>query len=440
MSAELRGIEGLLATRIGLDPIAVGSHLILRAAQRRMTELGLDDLGEYERRLSQSELELQELIEEVVVPESWFFRDERPFHWLREYVRERWLNDLSRPTLRVLSLPCAGGEEPYSIALTLLDLGLPAGRFRIDAVDVSLGRLTIARRAVYSANAFRGPDLSYWARSFREHPQGYELDPTVRATVRFIQASVLDPRLLEGSPPYDVLFCRNLLIYLGASARACVLAAIDRLLAADGVLFIGHADRLDWAGAEPRFTAVGDPGCFAYQREARGSVSVDQARPQLAPPPMLGLIASSGVSNGEGVAPPVDPRAIVPRTDDSARAVENLSLPVVQPLSLLDRAAELANLGRFDEAIAACERHLQQKSPSAPAYYLMGMICQAAGDRPRAEECFKKTVYLDPRHDEALLALALLAERRGDHEAAAGFRRRAERIAIMTREREGERK
>jgi chemotaxis protein methyltransferase WspC len=416
MSAELRGIEGLLATRIGLDPIAVGSPLILRAARRRMKELGLDNLGEYERRLSQSELELQELIEEVVVPESWFFRDERPFQWLREYVRQRWLKDPLRPPLRVLSMPCAGGEEPYSIAVTLLDLGLPARRFRIDAVDVSLGRLAIARRAVYSANAFRGPDLSYRACSFREHPQGYELEANVRATVRFIQASVLDPHLLEGTPPYDVLFCRNLLIYLGASARVHVLAAIDRLLAPDGVLFIGHADRLDRAGAEPTFTAVGDPGCFAYQRGARVSVGVDQVRPQIepAPPPMSSAIASSGVSA------------------DSARAVEPVPLPVVSPLSLLDRAAELANLGRFDEAIAACERHLQQKSPSASAYYLLGMICQAAGDRSRAEDCFKKAVYLDPRHDEALLALALLAERRGDHEAAAGFRRRAERIATMT--------
>jgi chemotaxis protein methyltransferase WspC len=440
MADELRGIEKLLATRIGLDPIAVGLPLILRASRRRMKELGLEDLGEYERRLSQSELELQELIEEVVVPESWFFRDERPFHWLRDYVRERWLTDLSRPPLRVLSLPCAGGEEPYSITLTLLDLGLPARRFRIDAVDVSLKRLTIARRGVYSANAFRGPDLSYRARSFREHPQGYELDPTVRATVRFIQASVLDPRLLEGSPPYDVLFCRNLLIYLDASARANVLAAIDRLLAADGVLFIGHADRLNWAGAEPRFTAVGDPGCFAYQRGARGRVRVNPPQPQLGPPPsMLSLIVPSDVSDGEEATPPVEPRAIFPRTDDSARIVEDLSLPVVSPLSFLDRAAALANLGRFDEAIAACERHLQQKGPSAAAYYLLGMICQAAGARPRAEECFKKTVYLDPRHDEALLALALLAERRGDHNAAAGFRRRAERIATMTGV-EGERK
>ena len=58
-------------------------------------------------------------------------------------------------------------------------------------------------------------------------------------------------------------------------------------------------------------------------------------------------------------------------------------------------------------------------------YYLLGMIRQASGDRRGAEECFHKTIYLDPRHDEALLALALLAERRGDRDAAAGFRRRA---------------
>ena len=65
------------------------------------------------------------------------------------------------------------------------------------------------------------------------------------------------------------------------------------------------------------------------------------------------------------------------------------------------------------QLIAACERHIGLKGPGPSAYYLMGMICQAAGDRRRAEECFHKTVYLDPKHDEALLALSLLAERRG---------------------------
>ena len=73
---------------------------------------------------------------------------------------------------------------------------------------------------------------------------------------------------------------------------------------------------------------------------------------------------------------------------------------------LLDQAAELANKGRFDEAVATCEQHLQSQGLSPSAYYLMGMICQAAGNRQRAEDCFHKTVYLDPSHDEALLSLA----------------------------------
>ena len=94
-----------------------------------------------------------------------------------------------------------------------------------------------------------------------------------RATVRFLQASMLDPRLLEGSPPYDVMFCRNLLIYLAPPARACVMASIDRLLAADGLLFIGHADRLDWPARRQNSRPTGDPACFAYRRAARGDAS-----------------------------------------------------------------------------------------------------------------------------------------------------------------------
>jgi chemotaxis protein methyltransferase WspC len=106
----------------------------------------------------------------------------------------------------------------------------------------------------------------------------------------------------------------------------------------------------------------------------------------------------------------------------------NTSIPgaAESPL-LLDQAADLANKRQFSEAIALCERYLRQKGLTAPAYYLMGMICQASGDLGRAEDCFQKTVYLDPRHAEALLALALLAERRGEVLAAAGFRRRAAR-------------
>jgi chemotaxis protein methyltransferase WspC len=434
MPAELSKIEKLLASRIGLDPVSVGSQLILRAARQRMKELGLVDIGAYEGWLRQSELELQALIEEVVVSESWFFRDERPFQWFREHIRMHWLGDVLRPPLRVLSLPCAGGEEPYSIAMTLRDLKLPVRRFHIDAVDISAHRLAIARRGVYSSNAFRGSDLSFQARYFREHPQGYELDSSIRSMVCFLQASVLDPHLLEGSPPYDVVFCRNLLIYLGVSARECVLTAIMRLLAPDGLFFIGHADRLEIRGVEPKFTPVGDPACFVYRRRVGGDSSLP--RQELAPHwPFSSLVESSGPSLGPVTVPPIYASPVI--TNSRIDQMGEATIPSSQPdeVPLLDQAAELANRGRFDDAIAACEHHLRLKNISPPAYYLMGMICQAAGDRRRAEDCFHKTVYLDPMHDEALLALALLAERRGDHDAATGFRRRAERSMTMSRKR-----
>jgi chemotaxis protein methyltransferase WspC len=428
MTNDQREIEELLTRRIGLDPVSMGPHLIVGAARRRMAELGIVDLGDYAAHVLDSEAEQQALIEEVVVPESWFFRDEQPFRWLADHARERWIAAPWRSPLRALSVPCAGGQEPYSIAIALLDAGLRRGRFHIDAVDISARLLEVARRGIYSANALRGAEPGRWERHFRRCPEGYEIDPAVRSTVRFSRGNILDPALLADSPAYDVVFCRNLVIYLGAPARQGVLAALDRLLADDGVLFIGHADRLEAPGAPARFAPVGEPGCFAYRKAARASapgspwpeLAMIPTLPMLPEPdpllmlPLAGPAASPAPGSGPTAPPPADAPAPGPAS------------PPPSP-TLLEQAAELANRGRYDEAIAACERHIRLKGPGAAVYHLMGMIRQAAGDRRGAEECFHKTIYLDPGHDEALLALALLAERRGDRAAAAGFRRRAHR-------------
>ena len=159
------------------------------------------------------------------------------------------------------------------MAIVFAELDLPRSpSYRIDAFDISARRLAIAHRGVYSLNAFRGSGARYRDRYFRQHAEGYELEPALRASVRFFQGSVLDPRLLEGSSLYDVVFCRNLLIYLVPPARATVLATIDRVLAADGLLLLGHADRLNGgAGAGGGFAATADPACFAYRRLAHGN-------------------------------------------------------------------------------------------------------------------------------------------------------------------------
>ena len=195
---------------------------------------------------------------------------------------------------------------------------------------------------------------------------------------------------------------------------------------ADGLLFIGHADRLNISGVEPRFITADEPGSFVYRRRNQSDSAVSSPLHQLDPPrPLSALGAPAITSSGTLGVPPLAATVNTTGPDQPAQTMIASSSPTQR--SLLDQAAELANQGRFNEAITACEHHLRLKGFSPAAYYLMGMILQAVGNRARAEECFHKTVYLDPLHDEALLALALLAERRGDHDVAGSFRRRAER-------------
>ncbi len=441
MSGQWDRIEAMLGDRIGLDPVAVGPSVIPRAVRARMNELGLADVDRYSSLLSSSEVELQALIEEVIVPESWFFRDEVPFRHFQDHVRSRWVANPAQPPLRILSIPCAGGEEPYSLVMALEELGLDAGRYQVTAVDISARRLEVARQGIFSSNAFRGSDLSFRDRHFRKHPRGFVIDPLLCARVRFLQGSVLDPSLLSNEPAFDVVFCRNLLIYLDKSSRARAMSVINHLLIMEGLLIIGHADRIDTSPIEPALIPIGNRRTFTYRKTTAplpyspvATLLVEGVAwkaPQLPSPRSPKLLTWQSPNNPETRA-----ASQVPEDLDTGQGLES-QIPSRHQLSsdfadrgsgsLLDQASRLANLGYHGEAVALCEQSLRQHGPTAPAYYLMGVIHQSLGSRTKGEECFQKAVYLDPGHDEALLALALSAERRGDTIAAVGFRRRAHR-------------
>jgi chemotaxis protein methyltransferase WspC len=424
-------VDRLLADRIGLDPSTVGEGLIVRGVLARMSALGLRDRGEYERVLVGSPEELQALVEEVVVPESWFFRDARPFEIFREFARAGWLIDPARPSLSVLSVPCAGGEEPYSIAMTLLEVGLTPGRFRVDAVDVSARSLARAIAGVYGPNSFRGVDGSTRSRYFHEQRGAYTVDPAVRSSVRFHLGNLLDPGLLADRPAFDVVFCRNLLIYLDAPARAAAFASIGRLLAEGGLLLLGHADRPDDSPVSP-FTPMVDKGSFAYRKGPAAIPSKGKIPARPSPSPL----ASGGATRRKpapivhskvtGAANPFTPA--LSRREREAEKTAAGKVKVEPSASALEAALKLADAGRYDEASRQVERVIAESGASARAYFLLGMIRQAAGDRDRAEASFLKAVYLDGQDDEALLALALLARRRGDVATESVYRRRAERV------------
>ncbi len=155
MNSDQRFFDFLKET-IGLDVTSVGPAIIERAVRQRSIVAQAVSADEYWRTLLGSRDEQQALIEAVIVPETWFFRYPESFVTLAKLASKRLAEINNLRALRILSLPCSTGEEPYSIAMALLDAGLKPHQFKVDGLDVSPLSVEKARRALYGKNSFRG--------------------------------------------------------------------------------------------------------------------------------------------------------------------------------------------------------------------------------------------------------------------------------------------
>lgn len=432
-------IEALLKDKIGLAASIIGSQEIARAVEKRKLACALPDLQTYLHRLQTSTQELEELIELVIVPETWFFRDGEPFTFLGRYVTSEWLPTQSYRTLRLLSLPCSSGEEPYSIAMTLLDAGLTPNQFRIDAVDISKKSLLKARRAVYSRHSFRGNNIEFRERYFTKTGDEYYLCERVKNAVNFMHGNLLEPNFLISNQPYDVIFCRNVLIYFHNSAREQSLRNLYQLLNPQGLLFVGHAE----TGQLPtsQFDAVRHSFAFAYRKKDKKSdksQSIEKTKipnNQLKDAPKLKLgefqkLSKQGVRNSQPFKTQPPPRKTQSSIKDSLEKTKSSSTQnSTQPPPLnLASVRRLADQGQLSEAAILGETYLKQNTASVEAYVLLGQVYQAMELEQQAEQCFQKAIYLEPNHYDALVHLTLLKEQRGDVAKASVLRQRIQRL------------
>lgn len=409
-----------LQERIGLDVESVGAPMVERALRQRCAAVQAAGLDDYWSRLQQSASEQQALIEAVIVPETWFFRYPESFTALVGLAHKRLTELAGLRPLRILSLPCSTGEEPYSIAMALLESGLDPAAFRVDAMDISPSSIARAKQAIYGRNSFRGSELAFRGRHFSETDEGHQLDERVRRQVDLQVGNVLDPALKSQQGLYDFVFCRNLLIYFDVPTQRRVFEVLKHLIHAQGVLFIGPAEGslLARLGMRP----LGIPQSFAYVR---------QEAPAPAPAP-VGQVAPISRS------PSIPPQAPRP----ASRPVY-LSRPLSSPprspshaqgeSELLATIARQANAGESAQARASCQRYLQQFAPKAQVFYWLGLLSDTEGDSQEAISQYRKALYLEPQHAEALMHLAALLASQGDE---AGARRVQERAARVGRESE----
>jgi chemotaxis protein methyltransferase WspC len=388
-----------------------------RAIRARMAKLKIDDEARYLASIDAREM--QELIDLVVVPESWMFRDPLAFEAAVRLLKSR-AGQVDRK-LRILSIPCAGGEEPYSMAIALQEAGIPATAYSIDAFDLSAAALDRARSGIFTANAFRGGDLAYRERHFEQTGRLYQLKDSIREPVTFSHANVLTFDIATTQGYYDVIFCRNLLIYFNAANVARAAGNLLASLRDDGVLFAGYSEVP--AFCNNGFEALRLPGAFALQKGSAKTIAPQRpgaARPPMRqagaaqPPLRLRAAAAARPASRPGVAAALPP---TPPPATSAVSVEELA-----------RVRAQADGGDLDAAAKVCEAILQRAPDCAEAYYILGLVADHKQRRGAADDYWRRCIYLQPDHYEALCHLALLADAGGDSRSAASLRQRAARV------------
>lgn len=369
----------------------------VREARHRAAELRIDERAFVER-LRADRSEVERLLRTVVPPETWLFRHAAAFDRIRAWLLER-----PRTRVRMLSLGCARGPEPFSLAATAASVGRSAADTEIVGVDWCEANLREAESGSSSPLAQRGPLPEWAAASFAPDERGWlRLDAGARRMLRWVHADIVrDP--LPGTA--HLVLCRNVAIYLGDEARRELARRLAACTEPDGLLFVGHADPTClWEGA---FAPSDTPASFGH-------------RPVGFPP------APAAAPN----APPSQARIASPLSTPSARPRPKPSVPPPIRLSPeLGRAKEFADEGRLEESSDLLERLLGVDPLRADGWSVLGAVRLAQGRVNDAEACFRKVVYLQPDHALSLLQLSALAAARGEHAVAERLRSRAARAA-----------
>jgi chemotaxis protein methyltransferase CheR len=218
----------------------------------------------------------RDVVEAMTTNESFFFRDDKPF----QHFRNRALQGLlaARPqgaTLRVWSAASASGQEAYSIAMIIAECRASIGNRRIEIVGTDLARDQVARSREGLYTQFevqRGLPVQMLMRYFRKEEGGWRISEAIRGMVQFRQWNLLGDLRVLGH--FDVVFCRNVLIYFDQPTKARVLDAVAQQMPADGLLYLGGAE-----------TVLGITSRFAPLATERG---------------VYGLAATAGAAGFEG--------------------------------------------------------------------------------------------------------------------------------------------
>ncbi len=255
-------LTGILRERSGLSLTKEKMYLLetrLGPVARKNGHGGLDELVEA-LRLNQEEPLLRDITEAMTTNESFFFRDVTPFELLADHVIPKLLE--ARAATKSLRIWCAAastGQEPYTIAIVLKEMSarLQGWRIEILATDIAASVLEKAKAGLYSQfEVQRGLPIQMLVKYFEQRDEMWQIDASLRGMIQYRELNLLQDIGSLGA--FDIVFCRNVLIYFDRETKAKVLDDIWRLMPQDGALFLGGAETV--LGVSDRFMPASAPG------------------------------------------------------------------------------------------------------------------------------------------------------------------------------------
>ncbi|MFL9502899.1 CheR family methyltransferase [Rhodopseudomonas palustris] len=256
-------LRKLLKDRSGLDLSADKQYLVesrLLPLARRLSLGGISELVQKMKGMGVESL-ISDVVEAMTTNETFFFRDKVPFDHLREEMLPALLQArAARRSLRIWCAASSTGQEPYSIAMTLKELGpaVAGWRFEIIATDLSPQVLEKSKSGLFSQfEVQRGLPIQLLVKYFKQAGEVWELSPEIRAMVQHRQLNLLHDFSSLGT--FDIVFCRNVLIYFDQTTKVGILERIAKRLEPDGYLTLGAAE-----------TVVGLTDAFKPHNSRRG--------------------------------------------------------------------------------------------------------------------------------------------------------------------------
>lgn len=481
---ELDQFREVVARRLGLQFDENKLAFLGDIVNRRMEEKAWTDVGRYVRLIESREgtIELRALADLLTVCETFFFRYADHFRVLSEkIIPDRMMAPGGKRQIRLLSAGCASGEEPYSLSILIrerLAAEIDSWDVRIHAFDISPLALRKARRACYSPWSLRDTPPDILRRYFRGDHGESSVDPCVRGMVTFEERNLTEDDQIFWRPgSFDVVFCRNVMMYFVPDAARAVVARIARSLVPGGYLFLGHAETLRGVshdfhlrhthdtfyyqrrdGAEtrslpaesdlfmPQSTQVSAvPNCLEFDtpwvdtiRRASERIAELAARSRDSDSPALDRVSSLRTSVPSDREHPADlSRAIGLLRDerfiDAMDCLRSLPANVAGNADArLLSAVLFTNAGKPKEAEEVCKGLLLHDELNAGAHYLMALCREHEHDLIGALSHDQTAIYLDATLSMPHFHWGFVAKRVGDVATA----RRELRIAAELLERE----